>query len=128
MKITSAHTRAEVRRQFTIQTDHPVVGMAYSSPPKQIRVVRGSVTYSWIDGAWTVKDAWAMSVGGPVLKKDGTDGKNDHNRRPDENYKLSRELGRLILTQEFEWLYPIVELLRPTPEMGMMVLNESEVG
>lgn len=128
MKVTTTSTSATVTRRFTISSDHPIVGAAYFSPPKKVRIVGGEINYSWVDGRWVVRDVWAIKVGGPVLKKDGTDSKSDHTRRPDDVTRRFNDPSPWRFTEEYAWLQPIVDLLRPTPEMGMMILNESEVG
>lgn len=125
MKISTRNTAATVVRRFTIETDCPIVGMAYASRPRKVRIVRGSINYIWNGQEWIVKDAWSIEVSGPVLKNDGTDSKNDHTRRPDDIYRFRGQA--MELTEEFEWLYPIIDLLRPVGTLALMSLNGTEV-
>lgn len=118
MKVSTGDTHMKITRQFVITENHPVVPMAYSSPPKQVRIERGVINYVWKDGAWVVGSSFSVTVGGAVLKKDGTPGKNDHTRRaPDTFYR----------EPAWPWLDEIIELLRPDGDLTMATLTEYEV-
>lgn len=125
MKISSASTAATVVRRFTIEADHPIVWMAYASRPRKVRIARGTITYIWNGQEWIVKDAWSIDVAGPVLKNDGTDSKNDHSRHPDDIYRFSGQA--MELTEEFEWLNPIIDLLRPVGTLALADPDGTEV-
>jgi len=127
MKVTTEQTSATITRSFVISTDNPVVGMAYSSPPKEVVVDRGTIEYTWKDGRWVAKDRWAVTVVGDVLKKDGTRSKNTHTRNAREA-QGSWSAPELVLHEDWAWLQPIIDLLRPNGDLSMTVLNEAEVG
>lgn len=97
MKIKTGSTRMETVRHFVIVEDCPIVPMAYARPPKEVRIVRGYITYRWHRGEWNVQNDWSVSISGTVLKKDGTDSKNDHSRQG----------------ADWPWLNEIIDLLRP---------------
>lgn len=127
MKITTESSHAETVRRFTITEDHPVVPMAHALPPKKIRVIRGTITYRYQDGAWIVKDGYSATLVGVVLKKDGSDSMNEHRRYAvDHRDKPNTDLADK-LTDGFQWLAPIINLLRPTGELAMATLNECKV-
>lgn len=125
MKISSTSTAATVVRRFTIEADRPIVRMAYASRPRKVRIARGTIQYAWNGQEWTVKDAWSIDVAGPVLKNDGTDSKNDHSRHPDDIYRFRGQA--MALTEEFEWLYPIIDLLRPVGTLALAEHDGTEV-
>jgi hypothetical protein len=127
MKVTSGQDSQRITRRFTIEADQPVVAMAYSNPPKKVVIERGSIDYTFDSesGRWVAKDAWAITVAGTVLKKDGTPSKNDHSRRAQEKYLRGQR--EYIPAEGWEWLQLIIDLLRPTGHVSMMTLNEAEV-
>lgn len=110
MKVTSE----KITRYFTIDDDRPVVHMAYSDPPKKVVIERGHIDYTFdVDtGRWVAKDAWAITVSGTVLKKDGTPSKNSHSRNG---------------AQDWKWMGAIIDLLRPKGTVATMKLNGTEV-
>jgi hypothetical protein len=122
MKVTSKDTRAEIVRWVDITEDHPVVPAAYFDPPKNVRVEHVSITYTWIDGSWKAIGADHVTLRGTVLKKDGTPGKADHRRRP-----KTRSWTDRTYAPEFAWLYPVIDLLRPSGDVSMAVPDEAEV-
>lgn len=125
MKITSGHTLSRVTRQFEITDDQPVVGMAYSRPPKKVRVYSGVIEYTWKGGAWIVINERAVNLRGIVLKKDGSESANSHSRHP---IATSNWMAlQLQLADEFAWLQPVIDLLRPTGELSMMTLAGTKV-
>lgn len=123
MKVSTEQSNMKIKRWFHIDEDQPVVTMAYSSNGKKVRVIRGTVEYLWKDGRWVVDSQFSVDLVTVVLKKDGSDSLNTHSRRADtEGYS-----GKENWTEQFTWLGPIVDLLRPTGEVALMVLNEAEV-
>jgi len=126
MKVTTQSTTARIIRRYAI-ADGPIVAMAYSNPPKNIRVTGGNIEYTLKDGDWVVKDSFAASVNGIVLKKDGTDSKNNHSRNAGEDWNASYRAGRLVIAEGWEWLQEIIDLLRPNGDLTMTVLNDHEV-
>lgn len=129
MKVSTTTASIEIVREFQITEDHPIVGFEYASTPKDVRIIRGSIAYAYQDGRWIVPNAWAVKIGGPVLKKDGTDSKNDHTRRPGDIYSYAGVKLDLTakLAPDFQWLIPIIDLLRPTGDLSMTKLTEAEV-
>lgn len=127
MKITSRPTHATVTRQFTIDADHPVADMAYARPPKKVRIERGVIHYTLKDGRWIVDTPYAIDIAGTVLKKDGTPSANSHKRSPKDDFQASLAAGELVLSEDFTWLKPIIDLLRPSGELAMFHLNDTEV-
>ncbi len=129
MKISTVRTDSTVIRGFVITDDTPVVPMTYSHPPKQVRIERGTIRYTWQDGAWKVKNAWAIKLTGPVLKKDGTDSKNEHTRNPANGYdQCVHDSGHeWIATEGWEWLADIVTALRPTGALTLPEHSGAEV-
>jgi len=126
MKVTTGQAHATISRSFVINTDNPVVDMAYSNPPKEVVVDRGTIEYDWKDGRWIVKSYWSVTVVGDVLKKDGTRSKNTHSRNAREA-RGSLRAPELVLHEDWAWLQSIIDLLRPNGDLSMTVLNEAEV-
>ena len=126
MKVSSTNSNATITRSFTITEGNPVVHMAYSSPPKEVVVDRGTIKYTWDGGRWVVKDCWAVVVVGDVLKKDGTRSKNTHSRKGEAEPNTWRE-PEYVPHENWAWLQPIIDLLRPSGDLSMMVLTDSEV-
>lgn len=122
MKVTTVHSHMNVSRWFTIDSGWPIVEMD-SVRPKKVRITEGMIGYVLIDGAWAIRNSWAIRIGGPVLRNDGTESKNSHFRHP----RGSRQDGRWSPAEEFEWLNPIVELLRPVGELALTILSESDL-
>ena len=127
MKVTSGHDSRRITRRFTIEADQPVVAMAYSNPPKKVVIERGEINYTFDSeiGRWVAKDGWAITVAGTVLKKDGTPSKNDHSRRAADKYFQGQ--SEYVPAEGWEWLQLIIDLLRPTGHVSMIILNEAEV-
>lgn len=126
MKVSSTDSHAEIIRQFTITEGNPVVGMAYSNPPKLVVVERGAIRYTWQDGKWIVRNEWAVKTVGTVLKKDGTPSKNTHSREGGTAANSWRN-PEYVPAQDWKWIEPIIDLLRPNGDLSMMTLTESEV-
>ncbi len=129
MKITTQSSHAEITRRFTITENQPIVPFAYADQPKKVRVERGHIIYRLIDGAWKVQNSYSVTVGGTVLKKDGSDSKLDH-RRSADTVPCSGLRGADLtekLTDDFQWLAPIINLLRPTGDVTMTIAEDYEV-
>lgn len=124
MKISTMNSQMVVTRQFAITKDNPVVGMAYSSPPKKMIVDRGVIRYTWKDGGWKVRDAWSIDLTGDVLKKDGTRSKNVHTRCPDDDWKLGFPSREWVAPEDYRWLEAIVALLRPTGDVVLTTCHK----
>lgn len=123
MKVSTDGTRHSIVRTFEITEDHPIVGLAYATRPKKVRITKGAIEYHYEDGAWAVRSSFNINLIGVVLKQDGTDSKNTHSRHPEQTSYRSDAPFR----EDFAWVQPIVDLLRPTGTVGLMILNESEV-
>ncbi len=128
MKITTESSRAEITRRFIITENQPVVPMAYSRNGKKVRIERGAITYYWTDGAWTVKDRYGTNLVGIVLKKDGSDSMNEHTRNPGDHWNNPAADLADKLADGWQWLAPIIELLRPTGNVTMTIAEDYEVG
>lgn len=114
MKISTSSASASVVRRFTIEADRPVVSMAYAARPRKVVITRGEIRYTLVDGEWVVKDIWSISISGAVLKNDGTESKNDHTRHPGGGGRWGVSME---LVEEFEWLNPIIDALRPMGDL-----------
>lgn len=129
MKVSTMTTHMVITRRFTITEGLPVIPMAYCDPRKDVRIDRGVIKYTWEDGGWKVRDAWAIDLIGSVLKKDGTDSKNTHSRHPEDSYhwKLGLPGREWVAPEGYLWLEAIVAELRPSGDLSMSVLSEHEV-
>ena len=125
MKVSTKSTTATIVRQFEITEGHPVVLMAYSLAGKKIRVESGEIKYTWKGGRWVVFNEYAISLVGVVLKKDGSDSLNQHSRIA--GAKRVPSFNPWELSQDFLWLQPIVDLLRPKGDLSMITLTETKV-
>ena len=125
MKVTTTHSAMKVTREFTITGDGPVVPMAYNRQGKQVRVLRGAIEYTWTPEGWIVINEYAVNLLCIVLKKDGSESVNSHNRRPEATSNWTAT--QLEVDEEYAWLQPIIDLLRPTGEPSMMSLKGTEV-
>lgn len=126
MKISTTGSAARIVRNFTITEGNPVVHMAYSSPPKKVIIDRGTIEFTYQDGRWIVKNHWAIDVVGDVLKKDDTRSKNTHKRDAAEAPNSWRE-PEYVPHEDWAWIKPIIEILRPTGDLAMMTMTDAEV-
>lgn len=107
-------TGIAVTQEFEV-TDGPVLRQRYTRTPRRYRVVQ--VTFTWRlgeDGRWR-QDGLAR-VGGPLVKKDGTDSSMWHNR-----HVVAHDMAREPDT--WGWLSELIEHMRPS---GAMTLPESD--
>jgi hypothetical protein len=125
MKVSTEPAHMTVVRRFKISEGHPVVGMAYSRDGKKIRVYAGEIDYTWKDGRWIITSEYSIKLNSVVLRKDGTDSKNLHSRPPGST--RARYDQPWELHEDFAWLQPIIDLLRPGGDLTMTILNEHEV-
>lgn len=124
MKVTSERLTVRAVRSATITDGQPTVHMAYSNPPKKVAIDHVNVTYTYADGRWDICSPSDVKVAGTVLKKDGSPSLNRHSRWPNgTGYGASK----VVLDEGWEWLQAIVDLLRPSGELSVMILNEAEV-
>lgn len=123
MKIRSDVLAQTVEVQFFITEDQPVVAMTNSSTGKKLRVYHGIIKYHFRNGRWDIKSRWDVVLVGAVLKQDGSDSKNNTRQEPDTSYGIQWEF-----TDEYVWLMPIIDLLRPAGKIGIMVANNATVG
>lgn len=122
MKVSTQLATLRVTRRFTITENHPIVGMAYATQPKKVRVESGQIEYSYKDGRWVIDNEYAINLNAIVLKKDGTDSLNKHSRHP--NTVSYRDV---TFTPDFAWLQPVVDILRPRGDLSMITLTEHEL-
>jgi hypothetical protein len=110
VKLKDTATHAKITRSMEIEPEGaPVLPLEYSRDDKRFRVTRITITYTWTAGRWTNDSYAAVQMTGPVLKKDGTDSKNDHTRYPAYGWPRDPDM--------YPWLTAIVDLLRPTTDM-----------
>lgn len=122
MKLTTESARAQVVRSVTVE-DGPVLSMTYSTTGKKYRVDRISITYRWVDGEWKVSSPWSVDLIGVVLKKDGSESANTTKRNAD----YANRVSGTDWAPEYDFLKPIIELLRPSTDMTMITVTDYEV-
>ena len=124
MKVSTQAAYLTVDRQFTIDENRPVVTPDSLSGGKQVRIYRGVITYVWKDGDWTLNSRWSIDLLGVVLKKDGTESQLDHRTHPEQtSYRADA-----TWTAQYTWIQAVVDLLRPSGDLAMTVLDQTEVG
>jgi hypothetical protein len=122
VKVTTEGTKATVRRVLTISSDNPIVRP--DGYKRSFRVVTVVIDYDWKDGRFDVGGTFSVSLSGPWVKSDGTDAKDSAGGiRPDYVGWDTREWQ-----PQYDFLKPIINLLRPSADLSMMVLTEAEVG
>lgn len=89
---------ATIKRTFDI-TDGPVIDHPWSRSGKRVRVERVIVIYDWDDDGWSATSVLSSILIGPVLKKDGTPGKEHFNSSPSFDWKK---------TDEYRWLRDLI--------------------
>lgn len=122
MKITTARTNQSVTRHFEITEQQPIVPMAYSQAGRKVRIERGSIEYTWQDGEWVAHSDWSINLNGVILLKNGGDSKNSHTRHPG---RTSWRPGS-PWKPEFEWIQPIIDLLRPVGALSLTEVKPDE--
>lgn len=122
MKVSTELSKATVRRVARITEDRPVVKP--SGYRRSFSVDTVVIDYEWKEGRFEVTDAFAVHMSGPWLKKDGEDAKDKAaGMRPDYESYASREWQ-----PQYDFLAPIIEILRPRGDLSMITLREHEVG
>jgi hypothetical protein len=121
MKVTSEEATATVRRIARITEDHPVIHPA--GYRRAFRVDTVEIEYTWANGEFTVASRFHVHMNGHWVKKDGTDALDRATgMRPEYEDWSAR-----TYQPQYDFLKPIVALLRPNADLSMMTLNETEV-
>lgn len=117
MKVSQTGRHDRIKRTFDI-TDGPVLPFPHSSAGKTFRVKQVTITYESRGGggAWHVAGPYSIRLTGPVLKKDGTEGKEIYNGAPE-----SDALGTL---QRYTWLRNLINVARPTGKADAFIIND----
>lgn len=103
MLINEQSSHARYGRSFTVEGG-PVLPHPGSSTGKKFRVTHVSIEYTLKNGEWIINSSFAVTLLGPVLKKDGTEGKETYSGavydwRGDQ--------------PEYQWLRSLVAVGRP---------------
>jgi hypothetical protein len=110
VKLKDTATHAEITRSVEIEPEGaPVLPLEYSLDGKRFRVTLLTVTYTWTAGKWVADSYSSVQMSGRVLKKDGTDSKNNHTRYPAYGWPAAQDM--------YPWLDTIIDALRPTTDM-----------
>lgn len=121
MRITTTGTTVSVNRHVAL-TDAPIVtpdGYRRSFQPDSL-----VITYVWRDGRY-VADRYGIVMTGPWIKKDGTPAADRAGSiRPEAFWRESSTHW----TEDWAWLQPIIDLLRPDGDLSMTVTNDLEIG
>ncbi len=120
MKLTTEKQTVTVQRVIEVD-DGPVIQPAHYRSSFRLDIIR--IEYIWVDGEYRVPGAYAIHMGGHWLKKDETPGKSRATDiTPDyANYRTGE------YTEQYVWLQPLIDLLRPTGAPSTTVLREHEV-
>jgi len=111
MKVTSEEATATVRRIARITEDHPVIHPA--GYRRAFRVDTVEIEYTWANGEFTVASRFHVHM-------------NGHDRATGMRPEYEDWSARTYQPQ-YDFLKPIVALLRPNADLSMMTLNETEV-
>lgn len=120
MKVTTESAKATVRRVAKIK-DGPVVHP--SGYRRDYRVETIVIDYEWKDGRFEIDGSFSVHMSGHWVKQDGTDAKDSAGgMRPEyESYRS------LEFAPQYRFLDPIIDLLRPNPDLSMTIALEHEV-
>lgn len=111
MRYSDSRTSACVKRWVEV-TDGPVIDMINSSSGKKIKVERVVLNYWWKEGEWVVTSWSDVDLIGPVLKKDGTPGKQVISQNPPYGWPRNQ--------LSVPWLSRILNIMRPVGEPMMV--------
>ncbi len=103
MEFVKGSTYADIKRMVGV-TDGPVMPHPQSTSGKRIRVTHASATFTLRDDEWALQSSYHVRIGGPVLKKDGTDGKETWGGAVHSTWR-----GR----PEYVWLVRLIDAIRP---------------
>lgn len=110
MKLKDTATHAKITRTVEIEPEGaPVLPLEYSLDGKRFRVTLLTITYTWTAGKWVADSYSSVQMSGRVLKKDGSDSKNNHTRYPAYGWPTAPDM--------YPWLDTIINALRPTTDM-----------
>jgi hypothetical protein len=116
MKISQTERTDRVVRKFDV-TDGPVLPCPYTA--RAFRVKRVAITYtSHESGTWGIGGLTHITLTGPVLKKDGTEGKQTYNGWP--------ELDALGDLPHYRWLRDLINRARPYSRAEVFTVNDQE--
>lgn len=118
MKITQTRRADQIVRTFDIE-DGPVLPFPYSSAGKTFRVKQVTIVYrNHGNSPWEVEGIFSISITGPVLKKDGTEGKEIFNGRPESDALTAG------LLSHYQWLRELIDLARPSGRSTALTIYE----
>lgn len=120
MLVTTTLAKATVRRVATIKNGPVVHPSGYR---RDFRVTAVVIDYEWKDGRFDIDGSFAIHLSGPWVKQNGDDAKDSAGgMRPEyESYRS------LEFAAQYKFLDEIVDLLRPNPDLSMMILQEHEL-
>ena len=123
MKVTESRTRREIVNTFNIQ-DGAVLAMRHSSIDRKYRVERVTITYTFVPekNAWIVQSGFNVELLGTVLKKDGSDSKNDH-----RTYAPYDALSNPLKYPHLDWLFDIIDMAQPVGVPNQMKVRGVEI-
>lgn len=103
MELVHERSHGSIQRSVKI-IDGPVMPHPSSSTGKKIRVQHLSITFTLRNDEWIVKSWTAVSFGGPVLKKDGSEGRET--RGGSVHYAWDK-------MAEYNWVRRVIDAVRP---------------
>lgn len=122
MKLTEPRAATALFTRRINVAEGPVHPMAYSSTGKTFRVERVGIDYNLAkDGTWQVVRESSVWVTGTVLKKDGSDSRNDHTRTPRADPGTWG--APVTFTGEWEWLNSLIDAARPVGAVTLPALG-----
>ena len=118
MKVSQTDRTDKITRSFDIE-DGPVLPFPYSRAGKTFRVKTVVIEYTSRGGggAWAIQGTFSVQLTGPVLRKDGTEGKETYNGRPESDAAL----GDL---PHYRWLRSLIGVARPYGKANALIVNE----
>jgi hypothetical protein len=103
MELVHERSYGSIKRSVKV-IDGPVMSHPSSSTGKKIRVQHLSITFTLRNGEWII-DSWsAVAFGGPVLKKDGTEGRETWGGNV--HYSWDK-------MTEYNWVRKVIDAVRP---------------
>lgn len=109
MEFVPERSHGSLKRSVRI-TDGPVMQHPNSGTGKRVRVSYVSATYSLREGGWAV-DSWsALVMGGQVLRKDGSEGKEHWSGNVAYSWQKM---------PQYAWLTQLIDAMRPEGTVGL---------
>lgn len=117
MKVTSKPAIARVIRQFEVPVGPVIRPDGYQ---RSYRVDSGTIEYVWRNGSFVAESIFAIRLDGPWVKRDGTDAK-------DRATGMRPTGANQELAEDYRWLKPVIDRLRPQSDLSMTSLHNYEV-